>query len=161
VPRESGAIHVNLTYSTLEGDLFNMKKPMILSVISVLSPLWLLPAAAVAEEIKLPSGVIVAIEGKSTGAQKPKNTSTVSVHYEGSLSNGSVFDSSYKRGAPATFPLNGVIPCWTQGVSTMSVGDKATLTCPADTAYGTRGIAGVIPPNSVLKFKVELLEIKR
>ncbi|WP_341714394.1 FKBP-type peptidyl-prolyl cis-trans isomerase [Limnobacter sp.] len=138
-----------------------MKKPMILSVVSVLSPLWLLPAAAIAEEIKLPSGVIVAIEGKSTGAQKPKNTSTVSVHYEGSLSNGSVFDSSYKRGAPATFALNGVIPCWTQGVSTMSVGDKATLTCPADTAYGARGIAGIIPPNSVLKFKVELLEIKR
>ncbi|MCR2746516.1 FKBP-type peptidyl-prolyl cis-trans isomerase [Limnobacter parvus] len=138
-----------------------MKKTMIWSAVSVLSPLWLLPATAVAEEIKLPSGVIVAIEGKSTGAQKPKNTSTVSVHYEGSLGNGTVFDSSYKRGAPATFPLSGVIPCWTQGVSKMSVGDKATLTCPADTAYGARGIAGVIPPNSVLKFKVELLEIKR
>lgn len=122
---------------------------------------WFLPTAALAEEIKLPSGVVVAIEGKSTSAQKPKSTSTVSVHYEGSLTNGAVFDSSYKRGAPATFSLSGVIPCWTQGVSMMSVGDKATLTCPADTAYGARGIPGVIPANAVLKFKVELLEIKR
>lgn len=72
---------------------------------------WFLPTAALAEEIKLPSGVVVAIEGKSTGAQKAKSTSTVSVHYEGSLTNGTVFDSSYKRGAPATFPLSGVIPC--------------------------------------------------
>ena len=138
-----------------------MKNSMIWSVICALSPLWVMPTSAVAQETKLPSGVVVAIEGKSTGAEKPKNTSTVSVHYEGSLINGTVFDSSYKRGTPATFPLSGVIPCWTQGVSTMSVGDKATLTCPADTAYGARGIPGVIPPNSVLKFKVELLEIKR
>lgn len=138
-----------------------MKKSIVCSVITVLSPLLLFSAAAVAQETKLPSGVIVAIEGKSTGAQKPKSNSTVAVHYEGSLTNGTVFDSSYKRGAPASFPLNGVIPCWTQGVSTMSVGDKATLTCPADTAYGARGIPGVIPPNAVLKFKVELLEIKR
>lgn len=141
--------------------MINMKHSMIWSLVSALASAWLFPIAAVAEETKLPSGVVVAIEGKSTGAQKPKNTSTVSVHYEGSLTNGTVFDSSYKRGAPATFPLSGVIPCWTQGVSTMSVGDKATLTCPADTAYGARGIPGVIPPNSVLKFKVELLEIKR
>lgn len=138
-----------------------MKHSTIWSLVSALASVWLFPIAAVAEETKLPSGVVVAIEGKSTGAQKPKNTSTVSVHYEGSLTNGTVFDSSYKRGAPATFPLSGVIPCWTQGVSMMSVGDKATLTCPADTAYGARGIPGVIPPNSVLKFKVELLEIKR
>ncbi|MCE2746036.1 MAG: FKBP-type peptidyl-prolyl cis-trans isomerase [Burkholderiales bacterium] len=138
-----------------------MKNSILWSAVSALSSLWLFPVSAVAEEIKLPSGVIVAIEGKSTGAQKPKSNSTVSVHYEGSLTNGTVFDSSYKRGTPATFPLSGVIPCWTQGVSAMSVGDKATLTCPADTAYGARGIAGVIPPNSVLKFKVELLEIKR
>jgi FKBP-type peptidyl-prolyl cis-trans isomerase FkpA len=142
--------------------LINMKHSMIWSVISLLSPVLLFPTTtAAAEEIKLPSGVVVAIDGKSTGALKPKSTSTVSVHYEGALTNGTVFDSSYKRGAPATFPLSGVIPCWTQGVSTMSVGDKATLTCPADTAYGARGIPGVIPPNSVLKFKVELLEIKR
>jgi FKBP-type peptidyl-prolyl cis-trans isomerase FkpA len=141
--------------------LINMKHSTIWSLVFALASAWLFPIAAVAEETKLPSGVVVAVEGKSTGAQKPKNTSTVSVHYEGSLTNGTVFDSSYKRGAPATFPLSGVIPCWTQGVSTMSVGDKATLTCPADTAYGARGIPGVIPPNSVLKFRVELLEIKR
>lgn len=138
-----------------------MKNSIIGVVVSALSLAWVLPATAMTEEIKLPSGVVVAIEGKSTGAKKPQSNSTVSVDYEGSLTNGTVFDSSYKRGEPATFPLSGVIPCWTQGVSTMSVGDTATLTCPPDTAYGARGIPGVIPPNAVLKFKVKLLEIKR
>ncbi|HEX4856932.1 MAG TPA: FKBP-type peptidyl-prolyl cis-trans isomerase [Limnobacter sp.] len=129
--------------------------------IALASTLLGLSTFASAEDIRLPSGVLVSIEGKSTGKQKPTAASTVSVHYEGTLLDGSVFDSSYKRGAPISFPLSGVIPCWTQGVSTMSVGDKAVLTCPADTAYGARGVPGVIPPNSVLKFKVELLEIKR
>ena len=138
-----------------------MKKFLFTAAVSVLTLTSLAPLGAAAEEIKLPSGVVVAIEGKSTGAQKPKSNSVVTVHYEGSLTNGTVFDSSYKRGASATFPLSGVIPCWTQGVATMSVGDKAVLTCPADTAYGARGVPGTIPPNSVLKFKVELLEIKK
>ncbi|MDH4394211.1 MAG: FKBP-type peptidyl-prolyl cis-trans isomerase [Limnobacter sp.] len=138
-----------------------MKTLLICSAVSALSLMTLFPAAVVAEEIKLPSGVIVAIEGKSKGTQKPNSNSTVTVHYEGSLTDGTVFDSSYKRGATATFPLNGVIPCWTQGVSTMSVGDKAVLTCPSDLAYGSRGVPGKIPANSVLKFKVELIEIKR
>lgn len=138
-----------------------MKKPMISAALSFLALASLIPTAVAAEEIKLPSGVIVAIEGKSTGAEKPTSSSTVTVHYEGSLTDGKVFDSSYKRGTPASFPLSRVIPCWTQGVSAMSVGDKATLTCPANTAYGARGVPGTIPPNSVLKFKVELIEIKR
>lgn len=138
-----------------------MKKSMLSAAVSVLALLPFIPQPASAEEIKLPSGVIVAIEGKSTGAQKPSASSTVTVHYEGSLTDGTVFDSSYKRGAPASFPLSGVIPCWTQGVSTLSVGDKAVLTCPSALAYGPRGVPGTIPPNSVLKFKVELLEIKR
>lgn len=141
--------------------VINMTKTRLGLAISVLSVVSLTPLAATAEEIKLPSGVIVIIEGKSTGAPKPNPSSSVTVHYEGSLTDGTVFDSSYKRGSPATFPLSGVIPCWTQGVSAMSVGDKAVLTCPSNLAYGARGVPGTIPPNAVLKFKVELIEIKR
>lgn len=138
-----------------------MKKSFLTLAATAALALSGVTSVASAAETKLPSGVVVTLDGKSTGAQKPTASSTVSVHYEGSLLDGTVFDSSYKRGAPASFPLNGVIPCWTQGVATMSVGDKAVLTCPADTAYGARGVPGRIPPNSVLKFKVELLQIVR
>jgi FKBP-type peptidyl-prolyl cis-trans isomerase FkpA len=84
----------------------------------------------------------------------------VKVHYRGTLQNGTEFDSSYKRGEPATFPLSGVIPCWTQGVQKLNVGEKAKLFCPSKTAYGARGAGGVIPPNSDLNFEVELLAIQ-
>ena len=83
------------------------------------------------------------------------------VNYEGKLTNGTVFDSSYKRNQPATFGLNGVIPCWTEGVQKMKVGGKAKLTCPASIAYGERGAGGVIPPNATLQFEVELLAISK
>ena len=137
-----------------------MKTTSKIATLTALFAASIASTSALAETITLPSGVIVAIEGKSTGAKKPTAASTVSVHYEGSLTDGKVFDSSYKRGAPATFPLSRVIPCWTQGVSAMSVGDKAILTCPANTAYGASGIPGTIPGNAVLKFKVELLAIQ-
>jgi len=91
---------------------------------------------------------------------KPAASSTVKVHYEGKLADGTVFDSSYKRGEPISFPLRGVIPCWTEGVQQMAVGGKAKLLCPANTAYGSRGAGGVIPPNAVLTFTVELLNIE-
>ena len=82
------------------------------------------------------------------------------VHYRGTLSNGKEFDSSYKRGQPAEFPLRRVIRCWTEGVQLMNVGAKARLTCPAELAYGDRNVGnGLIPPNSVLQFEVELLAI--
>jgi FKBP-type peptidyl-prolyl cis-trans isomerase FkpA len=108
----------------------------------------------------LPSGVMVTHLKKGQGAT-PGAASTVRVHYRGTLSNGSEFDSSYKRGEPISFPLRGVIPCWTQGVQKMQVGGKAKLSCPADTAYGARGVPGVIPPNTALNFDVELLAIER
>lgn len=108
----------------------------------------------------LPSGVIVTHLKPGTGAS-PAASSMVRVHYRGTLANGSEFDSSYRRNEPIAFPLQGVIPCWTQGVQKLKVGGKAKLTCPADTAYGARGIPGVIPPNSVLTFEVELLAIER
>ena len=107
---------------------------------------------------KLDSGVIVLETKAGTGAS-PKPTDKVKVHYHGTLIDGTVFDSSVDRGQPATFPLNGVVPCWTQGVQQMKVGGKAKLTCPSDTAYGDRGSPPKIKPGSTLVFDVELLEI--
>jgi FKBP-type peptidyl-prolyl cis-trans isomerase FkpA len=109
---------------------------------------------------KLPSGVEVTHLKVGKGA-KPTAANTVKVHYEGTLANGTVFDSSYKRGEPISFPLSQVIPCWTEGVQTIAVGGKARLLCPAKSAYGERGAGGVIPPNAVLTFTVELLGIER
>jgi FKBP-type peptidyl-prolyl cis-trans isomerase len=90
---------------------------------------------------------------------KPAATDTVSVHYEGKLLDGTVFDSSYQRGTPAEFPLNGVIKGWTEGLQLMPVGSKFRLHIPAELAYGDRA-GGPIPPNSLLVFEVELLTIK-
>ena len=108
----------------------------------------------------LPSGVVVT-HGKQGQGASPTADSTVRVHYRGTLPNGAEFDSSYKRNEPISFSLRGVIPCWTQGVQKMKVGGKATLTCPAATGYGARGVPGVIPPNTALTFDVELLAIER
>ena len=92
----------------------------------------------------------------------PTAADTVKVHYRGTLPDGKEFDSSYKRNAPAQFPLGGVIKCWTEGVQKMKVGGKAKLTCPASIAYGERGAGGgLIPPNATLLFEVELLEIAK
>ena len=88
----------------------------------------------------------------------PDNTSN-SQQYMVVRIDGKEFDSSYKRGTPAEFPLSGVIKCWTEGVQRMKVGTKAKLTCPPAIAYGERGAGGVIPPNAVLQFEVELLAI--
>ena len=95
---------------------------------------------------------------EGTGAS-PTATDSVRVHYRGTLMNGTEFDSSYKRNEPATFPLNRVIPCWTQGVQRMKVGGKAELICPPDLAYGERGAGSDIPPNATLRFEIELLAI--
>lgn len=118
------------------------------------------PQALAENAETLASGVVVTHLKKGQGAT-PGASSTVRVHYRGTLANGTEFDSSYKRREPISFPLQGVIPCWTQGVQKIKVGGKARLTCPADTAYGQRGVPGVIPPNAVLTFEVELLGIER
>jgi len=91
-----------------------------------------------------------------TGAS-PKASDTVKVNYRGTFPDGKEFDAS--RGNPISFPLNRVIPCWTEGVQKMKVGGKAKLTCPSAVAYGPRGAGGVIPPNATLVFEVELLAI--
>ena len=96
---------------------------------------------------------------KDGAGSSPAATERVKVHYKGSFPDGREFDSSYKRGEPTEFPLNGVIPCWTEGVQLMKTGGKAKLTCPASIAYGQRGAGGVIPPNATLVFEVELLAI--
>jgi FKBP-type peptidyl-prolyl cis-trans isomerase FkpA len=89
----------------------------------------------------------------------PAATDKVKVHYRGTFPDGKEFDSSYKRNKAIEFPLNGVIPCWTEGVQLMKIGGKAKLTCPPAIAYGARGAGGVIPPNATLLFEVELIAI--
>ena len=99
----------------------------------------------------------VITEGKGN---KPAATDVVKVHYKGTLIDGTVFDSSYDRGEPAEFPLNGVIKGWTEGLQLMSVGSKYKLYIPYQLGYGERGAGGTIQPYSALIFDVELLEIK-
>jgi FKBP-type peptidyl-prolyl cis-trans isomerase FkpA len=133
--------------------------------------------AAAATEEKTAAGAFLAKMAKEPGAQRsdsgmiyipvkegtganPTATSTVKVHYHGTLRDGTVFDSSVQRGEPISFPLNGVIPCWTEGVQKMKVGGKAKLVCPSDTAYGDQG-SGPIPGGAALMFEVELLDIEK
>jgi FKBP-type peptidyl-prolyl cis-trans isomerase FklB len=104
------------------------------------------------------SGLQYQILRSGTGAT-PKATDTVKVHYEGTLLDGKVFDSSIKRNEPAVFPVNGVIAGWTEAMQLMKVGDKWRLFIPAELAYGGRGAGNVIGPNAVLIFDVELLDI--
>lgn len=117
-------------------------------------------AAKVKGAVVTPSGLVF-LSLKDGSGVSPAATDKVTVQYRGTFADGSEFDSSYKRNAPATFPLNGVIPCWTEGVQRMKVGGKARLTCPAALAYGARGAGGLIPPNTPLQFEVELLSIAK
>jgi FKBP-type peptidyl-prolyl cis-trans isomerase FkpA len=109
--------------------------------------------------IRTESGMVIQEIEAGTGA-RPAADDTVTVHYHGTLPNGRVFDSSVERGEPATFPLSGVIPCWTEGVQTIQAGGKSRLICPPDLAYGPGGVPG-IPGNSALVFEVELVEISQ
>jgi len=115
-------------------------------------------AAAEKGAKKTASGLVYVELKPGTGAQ-PKPTDTVKVHYQGTLIDGTVFDSSVQRGEPATFPLNGVIKCWTEGVQLIKVGGKGKLICPSDIAYGDRGQPPKIKPGATLVFEVELLDI--
>ena len=117
-------------------------------------------AAKEAGAVKTASGLIYQTLKTGTGAN-PKTTDTVKVHYKGSLTNGTVFDSSIDRGQPVEFALTGVIPCWTEGVQKMKVGEKAKLICPSDLAYGDQGRPPKIPGGATLVFEVELLDIKK
>jgi FKBP-type peptidyl-prolyl cis-trans isomerase len=115
-------------------------------------------AAAESGAIRTPSGLVYRELRAGTG-ESPKATDSVTVNYRGTLTNGTEFDSSYKRNEPAQFPLNRVIPCWTEGLQRMRVGGKSRLVCPAGLAYGERGSPPDIPGGATLIFEVELLAI--
>jgi FKBP-type peptidyl-prolyl cis-trans isomerase FkpA len=115
-------------------------------------------AAAQPGAIRTDSGLVYRELRAGSGAS-PKASDTVTVHYRGTLVDGTEFDNSYKRNEPAQFPLNQVIPCWTEGVQKMKVGGKSELVCPASIAYEDRGSPPVIPGGATLIFEVELLRI--
>ena len=110
------------------------------------------------EVVVLPSGLQYTVLTEGTG-KKPSATDNVKCHYEGRLIDGTVFDSSYKRGEPAVFPLNGVIAGWTEGVQLMGEGAKFRFFIPYNLAYGERGAGQSIPPYAALIFDVELIEV--
>ena len=118
---------------------------------------YLTKAAAEPGVVRTDSGLIYRDMLSGTGPS-PAASDNVRVHYRGTLINGTEFDSSYRRNEPAQFPLDGVIPCWTEGVQKMKVGGKARLVCPSDLAYGDAGRPS-IPGGATLVFEVELLEI--
>ena len=120
---------------------------------------YLEKAAAEPGAVKTPSGMIYRELTPGSGAS-PKATDTVRVQYRGTLVDGTEFDSSYKRNEPAEFPLNRVIPCWTEGVQKMKAGGKSKLTCPSSLAYGDAGSPPTIPPRSTLIFEIELLGVQ-
>jgi FKBP-type peptidyl-prolyl cis-trans isomerase FkpA len=121
---------------------------------------YLAKAAAETGAAKTPSGIVIIPITAGTGAS-PKESDTVKVHYHGTLINGDVFDSSVQRGEPVDFPLNAVVPCWTEGVQQIKVGGKSKLICPPELAYGDRGSPPRIRPGSTLVFEVELLDIAK
>jgi FKBP-type peptidyl-prolyl cis-trans isomerase FkpA len=115
-------------------------------------------AAKEAGAVRTDSGMVM-VPIKEGSGESPKATDVVKVHYEGKLTDGTIFDSSVQRGQPAEFPLNNVIPCWTEGLQKMKVGGKAKLVCPSAIAYGDNGRPPKIPGGATLVFEVELLDI--
>jgi len=119
-------------------------------------------AATVAKEdnaTKTESGIVIRTIKAGSGAS-PAATDVVKVHYEGKLIDGTVFDSSIQRNEPEEFPLNRVVPCWTEAVQKLKKGEKAQIVCPSDLAYGDSG-KDDIPPGATLSFEVELLDFKK
>ena len=138
--------------------------PIAIAVMLLAAASWaqtdsvLATAAKEAGAVVTKSGLVYRSLKDGTGSS-PAAIDRVKVHYRGTFPDGKEFDSSYKRNEPTEFPLNGVIPCWTEGVQLMKPGGKAKLTCPAAIAYGQRGAGRVIPPNATLVFEVELLGV--
>ena len=110
--------------------------------------------------VRLPAGSLMQPLRAGDGPM-PTATDHVRVHYEGKLTDGTVFDSSHRRGEPATFPVRGVIACWTEALQAMRVGGRSRVICPPELAYGERGAPPVIQPNATLVFDIELLAIVR
>lgn len=139
-------------------DLAKTRSVQTAEVESKASQEFLKRAEAEKGAVKTASGLIYSDLTAGSGPS-PATTSTVKVNYAGTLRDGTVFDSSYERKEPVTFPLNQVIPCWTEGLQKMKVGGKAKLVCPADIAYGDQGAPPLIKPGAPLVFEVELLEV--
>lgn len=139
--------------------------PAVLAVVALgatgCAPGFLERSAQVPGANKLPSGLIVRTltAAQDPQASQPQKTDRVQVHYTGRLVDGTEFDNSRTRGAPLTFPLDRVIPCWSEGLAMMKVGDKAELICPSELAYGENGKPPAIPGGATLIFEVELLAI--
>ena len=121
---------------------------------------WLANNAKQKGVVVLPSGVQYKVlsAGPKTGVQ-PKAGDQIKVHYEGALTDGTVFDSSYQRGAPAVMPLTGLVPAWMEAIPLMRPGDSWMLYVPPEQGYGAEGAGGVIPPDAALVFKVELVDV--
>jgi FKBP-type peptidyl-prolyl cis-trans isomerase len=120
-----------------------------------------LEKAAAEKGAKKTDSGLVYLELTPGKGEQPKPTDTVKVNYRGTLTDGTEFDSSYKRNQPATFPLTGVIKCWTEGLQLIKVGGKSKLVCPSEIAYGERGSPPLIKPGATLVFEVELLSIEK
>ena len=148
------------TYGPKIADLMKARASAAAATEKKASEAYLAKAAGEKGAKKTASGLVYK-ETKAGSGDSPKLTDTVKVHYTGKLTDGTVFDSSVQRGEPATFPLNGVIKCWTEGLQMMKVGGKATLVCPSDIAYGDQGRPPQIKPGATLVFDVELLEIAK
>jgi FKBP-type peptidyl-prolyl cis-trans isomerase FkpA/FKBP-type peptidyl-prolyl cis-trans isomerase FklB len=119
---------------------------------------FLAEAAAAEGAVRSESGMVMVVVTPGEGPS-PGPTDRVRVHYHGTLADGTVFDSSVARGEPATFPVNRVIPCWTEALQKMKVGGKSRVTCPPEIAYGDQGAPPLIKPGAALAFDVELIEV--
>jgi len=146
------------TYQKRLAEIFHERQSRGAEAEKAESNRWVETYASRPGAVKTPSGLVF-IEKEAGSGPRAQKTDTVRVHYHGTLRDGTVFDSSVQRGTPAEFPLDRVIPCWTEALQRMSVGGKAEVICPSSIAYGDRGAPPKIPPGAALHFDVELLAI--
>jgi FKBP-type peptidyl-prolyl cis-trans isomerase FkpA len=147
-------------YGSKISDLQKSRTTQIAALEKKLGQTYVDKAAAEKGATKAPTGFVITTLKPGTGPS-PVATDKVKVHYHGTLTDGTVFDSSVQRGEAVTFPLDKVIPCWTQAVQQMKVGGKSRLVCPAELAYGDKGAPPRIKPGATLVFEVELLSIEK
>ncbi|NMG01489.1 FKBP-type peptidyl-prolyl cis-trans isomerase [Azoarcus taiwanensis] len=133
-----------------------MRLPICLAILLSVSAAF----ATEPETRTLPSGVTMQIHREGPDGAPPARTDVVRVHYQGSLSDGTVFDSSYARGNPAELPLDRLISCWQEVLQQMTPGTLVHIVCPPETAYGRRGVRGRIPRDATLSFVIELIEVR-
>jgi FKBP-type peptidyl-prolyl cis-trans isomerase FkpA len=153
------AVEISL-YTEKVQELARARRKAMGEKLAGLNKEFLEKAAAEKGAVKTASGLVYLSLKEGTGAS-PNPSDTVKVNYRGTLADGKEFDSSYKRGTPLEFRLDGVIKCWTEGLQKMKTGGKAKLVCPSTLAYGETGAGNLILPGAALAFEVELLDIKK